>query len=141
MTEEQEKMALIRSATDALKAGADCVAAVKMCLNRSSGDEPFIIERPGALGEYSDPSHSVGEAGRPRIQRAVSLSALPQGADDMSTEESEGTTISQYGADRSASQQSEEVNSEESECQGFLVRYSLLMMTVSLFNDLLDLTR
>ncbi|KAH9042207.1 ras guanine nucleotide exchange factor domain-containing protein [Lactarius pseudohatsudake] len=58
MTEEQEKMALIRSATNALRAGADCVAAVKMCLNRSTGEQPFVIERPGALDEYSTPSRS-----------------------------------------------------------------------------------
>lgn len=46
MSEEQEKAALIRSATNALKAGADCSAAVKMCLNRTVGEGPFIIELP-----------------------------------------------------------------------------------------------
>jgi son of sevenless-like protein len=143
MTEEQEKMALIRSATDALKAGSDCVAAVKMCLSRSSGEQPFIIERPGALGEYSAPSHSTDQAVRPRVQRAVSLSGMHQIAvvDDMSTEESEGTTLAHYGADRSSSHRSEESTSEESECQGFLVRSSLLLMTMTSFNDLLGLTR
>jgi son of sevenless-like protein len=142
MTEEQEKMALIRSATDALKAGSDCVAAVKMCLSRSSGEQPFIIERPGALGEYSAPSHSTDQAVRPRVQRAVSLSGIHQFAvvDDMSTEESEGTTLAHYGADRSSSHRSEESTSEESECQVFLVRSSLLLMTTTSFNDLLDLT-
>jgi hypothetical protein len=140
MTEEQEKMALIRSATDALKAGADCVAAVKMCLSRSSGEQPFIIERPGALGEYSAPPHSDDQAVRPRIQRAVSLNGMHQVADDMSTEESEGTTLSQYCADRSGSQRSEENTSEESECQGFLVRSLLVLMKLSSFNDRLGLT-
>lgn len=138
MTEEQEKMALIRSATDALKAGADCVAAVKMCLSRSSGEQPFIIERPGALGEYSAPSHSDDQAVRPRVQRAVSLNGIHQVADDMSTEESEDTTL--YCADRSASQRSEENTSEESECQGFLVRSSLVLMKLSSVNDRLGLT-
>ena len=133
MTEEQEKMALIRSATDALKAGADCVTAVKICLSRSSGEQPFIIERPGSLGEYSASSHSSDQAVRPRVQRAVSMSGIPQIADDMSTEESEGTTISHYGADRSASQQSEEIASEES---GFLVRSPLVPMTTRSFNHL-----
>jgi son of sevenless len=138
MTEEQEKMALIRSATDALKAGSDCVAAVKMCLSRSSGEQPFIIERPGALGEYSAPLHSDDQVVRPRVQRAVSLDGIHQVADDMSTEESEGTTL--YCADRSASQRSEENTSEESECPGFLVRSSLVLMKLSPFNDRLGLT-
>lgn len=120
MTEEQEKMALIRSATDALKAGADCVAAVKMCLSRSSGEQPFIIERPGGLGEYSAPSHSGDQSVHSRIQRTVSLSGLHQAAEDISTEESDGTTLSQYGADRSASQRSEENTLEGSETSEFL---------------------
>lgn len=46
LTEDQEKQNLLRSATDALKAGADCVAAVKVCLNRSVGERPFIIDLP-----------------------------------------------------------------------------------------------
>jgi son of sevenless-like protein len=36
MTEESERAALQRAATDALKAGADCVGAIKMALNRTS---------------------------------------------------------------------------------------------------------
>jgi hypothetical protein len=140
MTEEQEKMALIRSATDALKAGADCVAAVKMCLSRSSGEQPFIIERPGGLGEYSAPSHS-DQVIRLRVQRAVSLSGLHQAAEDISTEESDGTTLSQYGADRSTSQRSEENTLEGSETSEFLVRSPVLLVMRPLFNKDLDLTR
>ena len=140
MTEEQEKLALIRSATDALKAGADCVTAVKMCLSRSSGEQPFIIERPGGLGEYSALSHSDDQVVHPRIQRAVSLSALHHAAEDISTEESDGTTLSQYGADRSASQRSEEHTLEGSETSDFLVRSVLLVMR-PLSNRALDLTR
>jgi hypothetical protein len=138
MTEEQEKMALIRSATDALKAGADCVAAVKMCLSRSSGEQPFIIERPGGLDEYSAISHSDDH---PRIQRAVSLYALRQAAEDICTEESDGATLSQYGADRSTSQRSEENTLEGSETSEFLVRSPTLMVMRPLFNKALDLTR
>ena len=144
MSEEQEKLALIRSATDALKAGADCVAAVKMCLNRSSGEQPFIIEQPGTFGEYSASSHTVDQAVHSRLQRAVSLGGLHQAAEDISTEESDGTTLSQYGADRSASQQSEETTVEESECPecpDFLVRSLLLLMTKPPFNRPLELTR
>jgi son of sevenless len=141
MSEEQEKMALIRSATDALKAGADCVAAVKMCLSRSSGEQPFIIERPGGLGEYSAPSRSGDQAVHLRVQRAVSLSGLHQAAEDASTEESDCTTLSQYGADRSASQRSEENTLEGSETSEFLVRYPVLLVMRPLFNKALDLTR
>ena len=140
MTEEQEKMALIRSATDALKAGADCVVAVKMCLNRSSGGQPFIIERPGTLGEYSAPLHSVDQAVRPRVQRAVSLSDLHQAAEDTSTEEGDSSTLSQISADGSTSQQSEETISEESVSQGFLVRSPSLLVTNPLINEPLELT-
>jgi son of sevenless-like protein len=45
-SEEEEKASLLRSATGALKAAADCVAAVKMCLNRSIGERAFIINLP-----------------------------------------------------------------------------------------------
>jgi son of sevenless-like protein len=122
MTEEQEKMALIRSATDALKAGVDCVVAVKMCLSRSSGEQPFIIERPGGLGEYSAPSRSDDQSVHSRVQRAVSLGELHQAAEDISTEESDGTTLAHYGADRSTSQRSEENTLEGSVTSEFLVR-------------------
>jgi son of sevenless-like protein len=141
MTEEQEKTALIRSATDALKAGADCVAAVKMCLSRSSGEQPFVIERPGGLGEYSESSQSADQSIRSRIQRAVSLSELHQAAGDISTEESDGTTLSHYGADRSASQPSEESTLEGSECPDFMVRSPVLLATKPSSNSTLELTR
>jgi len=49
-SEEDEKASLLRCATGALKAGADCVAAVKMCLNRSTGERSFVIHLP-AVGE------------------------------------------------------------------------------------------
>ncbi|KAF9046682.1 ras guanine nucleotide exchange factor domain-containing protein [Panaeolus papilionaceus] len=55
MTEEEEKQILLRSATGALKAGADCVASVKICLTRSIGDRPFIVELPNAENVMSDP--------------------------------------------------------------------------------------
>lgn len=141
MTEEEEKLALIRSATDALKAGVDCVAAVKMCLSRSSGEQPFIIERPGGLGEYSAHSHSDDQAVHSRIQRSVSLNGLHQAAESISTEESDCTTLSQYGADRSASQRSEENTLEGSETSEFLVRSPVLLVMRLLFNKALDLTR
>lgn len=51
ISEEEEKAALIRSATGALRAGADCVAAVKVCLNRVGGEKPFILNLPSLDGE------------------------------------------------------------------------------------------
>ena len=46
VTEEAEKASLIRSATAACKAGADCVSAVKMCLSRTSSEQQFVIQVP-----------------------------------------------------------------------------------------------
>ncbi|KAG2156000.1 ras guanine nucleotide exchange factor domain-containing protein [Suillus bovinus] len=46
LSEESEKASLIRSATAACKAAADCVSAVKICLNRASGERQFIIQIP-----------------------------------------------------------------------------------------------
>lgn len=52
-TEEEEKAALLRCATNALKAGADCVSAVKKCLQRAMGEggRPFVILMPDPEGE------------------------------------------------------------------------------------------
>lgn len=47
VSEEDEKDILLRSATNALKAGSDCVNAVKKCLHRAKGERSFIIELPG----------------------------------------------------------------------------------------------
>ena len=142
MTEEQEKAVLIHSAaTDALKAGADCVAAVKMCLSRSSGEQPFMIEQPGDLGEYSASLPSSDQGIRSRVQRTVSLSELHQAAEDLYTEESDGTTPSHHLADRSTSLPSEESTLEGSECPDFLVRSPVLLARKPSSNSLLDLTR
>lgn len=52
VTEEAEKASLIRCATAACKAGADCVSAVKICLSRTSSEQQFVIQVP----VRSDPS-------------------------------------------------------------------------------------
>jgi son of sevenless len=140
MTEEQEKMALIRSATDALKAGADCVAAVKMCLNRSTGEQPFVIERPGALGKYSFP-RSADQAGHSRLQRAASLDGIHQVVADTSTEEGDATVLSENSASGSTSQPSEENTSDDSESQAFLVRSLVFWTAKSMFSKPLVLPR
>ncbi|KZT73928.1 ras GEF [Daedalea quercina L-15889] len=46
ISEEEEKSLILRCATDALKIGGDCVAAVKKCLRRSTGERPFIVHLP-----------------------------------------------------------------------------------------------
>ena len=58
MSEEAEKQVLLRSATGALKAGADCVAAIKVCLNRSLGDRPFIVNLPDVDNIMAQPFNS-----------------------------------------------------------------------------------
>ncbi|KAF7314351.1 hypothetical protein MKEN_00907700 [Mycena kentingensis (nom. inval.)] len=73
MSEEEEKQTLLRSATAALKAGADCVAAVKMCLNRSISERPFILHLPSAKDRVSfTPSKFAPKS----LVRSTSLSAI-----------------------------------------------------------------
>jgi son of sevenless-like protein len=122
MTEEQEKVALIRCATDALRAGADCVTAVKMCLNRSTGGQPFVIERPGALDEYSTPSRSLDQVVRSRLQRAVSWNGTDQAAGDLSVEGGDGTIPSRGGTTTGTSLQSPVKTPQEPATQTFLAR-------------------
>lgn len=75
LTEEEEKQTLLRSATGALKAGADCVAAVKVCLNRSLGDRPFIINLPRT--EDGDPRlFTPSKFSQAPLQKSTSMSAL-----------------------------------------------------------------
>ncbi|KAI0320546.1 ras guanine nucleotide exchange factor domain-containing protein [Amylostereum chailletii] len=78
VTEEQEKAALIRCATDALKAGADCVAAVKMCLSRSSGEKPFVIQLPRTAEQYSEPvsPRNFLRTMSPRLIKSVSMDTM-----------------------------------------------------------------
>lgn len=122
ITEEQEKVALIRCATDALRAGADCVTAVKMCLNRSTGEQPFVIERPGALDEYSTPSRSMDQFVRSRLQRAVSWNGTDQVAGDLSVERGDSTIPSRGGTIAGTSLQSPVNSPQEPATQAFLAR-------------------
>ena len=59
MSEDAEKQILLRSATGALKSGSDCVAAVKICLNRSLGDRPFIVNLPDVGNVMAQPFNSL----------------------------------------------------------------------------------
>ncbi|KAJ6559047.1 ras guanine nucleotide exchange factor domain-containing protein [Mycena vulgaris] len=73
MTEDEEKQTLLRSATGALKAGADCVAAVKMCLNRSLGERPFVLHLPNADDRMS---FTPSKFTKPPLARASSMGVL-----------------------------------------------------------------
>lgn len=74
-TEEDEKSNLLRSATGALKAGADCVAAVKVCLNRSVGEKAFIIYMPipgdSKAAPFTPSKFNRGITGRTRSSEAL----------------------------------------------------------------------
>ncbi|KAL7280074.1 hypothetical protein ACG7TL_006489 [Trametes sanguinea] len=84
--EEAEKARLLKCATDALKVGSDCVAAVKRCLQRATGERPFVFQLPAPgepeAGIYTPRkfSHtqrpSQSSIGAPRIRKASSLAAL-----------------------------------------------------------------
>ncbi|KAF5345551.1 hypothetical protein D9758_012001 [Tetrapyrgos nigripes] len=78
MTEEHEKQLLLRCATAALKAGADLAVAVKVCLNRSLGERPFILEIPSVAASGS------GSGGSPMmgLSKSISMSALGSYGDD-----------------------------------------------------------
>ncbi|KAJ7795597.1 ras guanine nucleotide exchange factor domain-containing protein, partial [Mycena olivaceomarginata] len=73
MSEDEEKQTLLRSATGALKAGSDCVAAVKMCLNRSLGERPFVLHLPNAEERMS---FTPSKFARPGLPRSSSMGAL-----------------------------------------------------------------
>ncbi|KAI0352648.1 ras GEF [Trametes cingulata] len=85
LSEEDEKARLLRCATDSLKAGSDCVAAVKRCLQRATGERPFVFQLlpPGDpdAGAYTprkfSHAHRASSASAgPRIRKASSLAAL-----------------------------------------------------------------
>ncbi|KAF7980492.1 hypothetical protein HWV62_37988 [Athelia sp. TMB] len=74
LTEEDEKGTLLRSATGALKAGADCVAAVKVCLNRSLGEKSFNIYMPAPGDEHAP--FTPSKFSRPRHSRTLTAAPI-----------------------------------------------------------------
>jgi son of sevenless len=80
-TEEDEKSSLLRSATGALKAGADCVAAVKVTLNRSVGEKSFIIYMP-IPGDATAVPFTPSKFSKAKLGRSLSSSALSQFGSD-----------------------------------------------------------
>ena len=79
--EEAEKEHLLRCATDALKAGSDCVNAVKKCLQRAGGERPFVFTLP-IPGEHDPEGGMVytprkfGHAHRPSTASARSAMSV-----------------------------------------------------------------
>lgn len=86
LTEESEKASLIRSATAACKAGADCVSAVKICLNRASGEREFIVQIPTTSDSDPAPftpskfSRRTGQT--PSVSLSTRQSLYHNGADE-----------------------------------------------------------
>jgi hypothetical protein len=74
-TEEDEKSSLLRSATGALKAGADCVAAVKATLNRSVSEKSFVIYMP-IPGDATAVPFTPSKFSQTKLDNACSFSAL-----------------------------------------------------------------
>ncbi|KAF8578064.1 ras GEF [Ramaria rubella] len=56
MSEEDERRRTLHGATSVLKVAADCVSAVKMCLSRPIGEEPFVICLPSLSSGDAVPS-------------------------------------------------------------------------------------
>ena len=88
ISEEEEKSALIRSATGALKAGADCAAAVKVCLNRAGVQRLFVINLPYTNNE----GHSQLPSPTRGLSRAISMDVL-RGAQSPMLVDDEDITI------------------------------------------------
>ncbi|KAI0714025.1 ras GEF [Cerioporus squamosus] len=92
VSEEAEKEGLLRCATNALKAGSDCVNAVKKCLQRTTGERSFVFNLPAPgdpdggmytprkFGHAHRPStastKSTRSARAPRIRKESSLREL-----------------------------------------------------------------
>ncbi|KAF9003733.1 ras GEF [Hymenopellis radicata] len=75
VSEEDEKQGLLRSATGALKAGSDCVGAVKICLSRSLGERPFVLQVPN-IGTPVSQMFGQARTGGHQLTRSVSSVAL-----------------------------------------------------------------
>ncbi|KAJ7600802.1 cell division control protein 25 [Mycena floridula] len=107
-SDEQEKQALLRSATGALKAGADCVAAVKICLTRSMGERPFILHVPSVGEAPSVPETPLtpSKLVRTSMGRSISMGAIPR-FDDIDEEGAaavlEGLAVTSSGSESSSS--------------------------------------
>ncbi|KAI0763622.1 hypothetical protein BD413DRAFT_581892 [Trametes elegans] len=106
LPEDAEKDGLLRCATDTLKAGSDCVAAVKRCLQRATGERPFVFQLPAPgdsdAGAYTPRKfshvHRGSSASGPRIRKASSLAVMHEPYVNDAAEE-EDLTVQVQGAD------------------------------------------
>ncbi|KAF8506308.1 hypothetical protein JB92DRAFT_2962662 [Gautieria morchelliformis] len=91
VSEEEERRRTLHGATGVLKIAADCVAAVKICLSRPLGEEPFIICLPSLSSNGTVPllpgtAHNVGKGQRPVSflrRRSVSVTSSMQGLEQL----------------------------------------------------------
>ena len=114
LTEEEEKQALLRSATNALKAGADCVAAVKICLNRSGGEKPFVITLP-SISDGNEP-FSPQKFTRLQLLKSVHPSELNGSNDENKTIQAtllQDSPEDSSGSDNSSIFKSSSIQSDE----------------------------
>ncbi|OCH84910.1 ras GEF [Obba rivulosa] len=79
-SEEEEKATLLSCATRALKAGSDCVNAVKKCLTRATGEKAIVIQLPlpGDFDAMYTPrkfTHRHTTSGH-RVRKSSSMRAL-----------------------------------------------------------------
>lgn len=91
LSEEDEKKTLLQSATSALKAGADCAAAVKVCLTRSLGSRPFIVKLP-KTADLAD-SFTPNDLSAPNLAKLVQGSEAPTNGYHANGMEDEDLTI------------------------------------------------
>ncbi|EIW81023.1 ras GEF [Coniophora puteana RWD-64-598 SS2] len=98
ITEEAEKGALLRSATGALKAGADCVSTIKHSLNRADSSKQFVIRIPSSADSEAsaydpDPAEFVRKSTAIRSVSSKASLSLSVGR----TEEGEDATVQPRG--------------------------------------------
>lgn len=116
-TEEEEKATLLRSATNALKAGSDCVAAVKKCLQRPSGELPLVINLPDMnssmynvrrLSAYAPTLNGLREASSMSALRELYRADGTEGVEDDVTIQTADSTVKVNRPDEESAQTSVE---------------------------------
>jgi son of sevenless len=56
-SDDDERHDLLKLATTALKAGAECVSAIKICLTRSVGEKPLVLQVPASNAQINGLYH------------------------------------------------------------------------------------
>ncbi|KAH9936172.1 ras guanine nucleotide exchange factor domain-containing protein [Fomitopsis serialis] len=89
MSEEEEKSLILHCATDALKVGADCVAAVKKCLRRATESGPSLSTSQRSMSPTSVPLASSRNTWPPH-ESPQQVLQLPRVAPMYVTSEADG---------------------------------------------------